>query len=150
MITSRLTMSRYSRMVRSSRAGIYSAPRVIGPLRASAKRAGIEWLDLDLAGVASRETFLKRSAERLHLPDYFGQNWDALHECLLDLAAEGSPGAVVHWRRGAVLAKRSPDVMKTALEILQEAAAGWAVTGRTFLVIVDRDSAPGIDLPPLR
>jgi RNAse (barnase) inhibitor barstar len=142
--------TRYDKLIRSGRAGIYAAPRLVGSLRAAARGAGIEWLDLDLAGVTGREAFLKRSAERLHLPDYFGQNWDALHECLLDLAAKGSPGAVVHWRRGVALAKRAPDVTKTALEILQEAAVGWAVTGRVFLVAVDRDSAPGLDLRPLR
>jgi hypothetical protein len=141
---------RYEKLIRSGRAGLYAAPRVVGPLRAAARGAGIEWFDLDLAGVVGREAFLKRCAERLRLPGYFGQNWDALHECLLDLAADGSPGAVVHWRRGAALAKRAPDATRTALEILREAAASWAATGRVFLVAVDRDSAPGIDLPPLR
>jgi hypothetical protein len=141
---------KYNKLILSGRAGIYAAPRMIGPLRAAAKRAGVAWLDLDLAGVSGREAFLKRSAERLRLPGYFGQNWDALHECLLDLAATGSPGAVVHWRRGAALAKRAPDAVKTALEILRETAMYWSSTGRVFLVAVDRDGAPGLNLPPLR
>ena len=71
--------------------------------------------DLDLAGVTSRAAFLKRCAERIPLPEYFGGNWDALHESLLDLAAAGTPGAVVHWRRGEALAKRAPEVVDTAL-----------------------------------
>jgi len=141
---------KYEKLIHSGRAGVYFAPRLVGPLRSAARGTGIEWIDLDLHGVTGREAFLKRSAERLRLPGYFGQNWDALHECLLDQAAGGSPGAVVHWRRGDGLAKRAPDAMKTALEILQETAVGWAVTGRTYLVVVDRDSAPGLDLPPLR
>ena len=141
---------KFEKLILSGRAGVFTAPRVIGPLRAAAKRRGIAWLDLDLAGVAGREAFLKRSAERLRLPGYFGQNWDALHECLLDFAANGSPGAVVHWRRGASLAKRAPDSVKTALEILREAAMYWAGSGRVFLVAVERESAPGRDLPPLR
>jgi RNAse (barnase) inhibitor barstar len=141
---------KYDRLIRSGRAGIYAAPRVMGPLRQAATDTGVAWIDLDLAGVASREAFFERCAEKLELPAYFGGNWDALHESLLDLAAAGTPGAILHWRRGAALAKRAPDAMKTALEILQEAAAVWVATGRTFLVAVDRDSAPGIDLPPLR
>ena len=40
--------------------------------------------------------------------------------------------------------------MTTALEILQDAAIYWGGSGRVFLVVVDRDSAPGVDLPPLR
>ena len=141
---------KYAKIIRAGRSGVFAAPRVIGPLRAAARGAGVAWFDLDLAGVTGREAFLERSAERLRLPGYFGQNWDALHECLLDLAATGSPGAVVHWRRGATLAKRAPDAVQTALEILRETAIYWASTGRVFLVAVDRDGAPGLNLPPLR
>ena len=86
----------------------------------------------------------------MQLPSYYGQNWDALNECLLDLAGTGSPGAVVHWRRGAALAKRAPDAVKTALELFRESALYWTSTGRVFLVVVDRDGAPGLDLPSLR
>jgi hypothetical protein len=141
---------KYDKILRSGRSGVFTAPRLTGPLRAAAKGAGVAWFDLDLAGVTGREAFLKRCAVKLRLPGYFGHNWDALHECLLDLAGAGSPGAVVHWRRGAALAKRAPDAVKTALEILRETAIYWSSTGRVFLVVVDRDSAPGLDLPPLR
>jgi len=141
---------KYDQIIRSGRAGVFAAPRVIGPLRAAAKGAGIDWFDLDLDGVASRDAFLKRCAETFLFPDYFGHNWDALHECLLDLAGPGSPGAVVHWRRGAPLAKRAPDAVRTGLEILQDAARYWGSGGRVFLLVVDRASAPGLDLAPLR
>lgn len=141
---------KYDKIIRSGRAGIFAAPRVLGPLRAAAKRAGIAWHDLDLAGVRDRDAFLRRCARVFPLPDYFGNNWDALHECMRELAGSGSPGAVVHWRRGAELARRAPAVAGTALEILQNAAIYWGSSGRVFLVVVDRDSAPGIDLLPLR
>ncbi len=141
---------KYAKIIRSGRSGMFIAPRLIGPLRAAAKGAGVAWFDLDLAGVTSQEAFLKRCAAKLQFPGYFGHNWDALHECLLDLAGTGSPGTVVHWRRGAVLAKRAPGTIKTALEVLRESALYWASTGRVFLVVVDRDCAPGLDLPPLR
>ena len=142
--------TRYDKIIRSGRTGVYAAPRLLGPLRAAAKRAGVAWLDLDLAGVAGRDAFFRRCADVFSLPAYFGHNWDALHECLLDFAGSGTPGAVIHWRRGAALAQRAPDVVNTALEILQEAATYWASSGRAFLVVVDRDSAPSVDLPPLR
>ena len=141
---------KYEKILRSRPSGVYAAPRLIGPLRVAAKGTGVAWFDLDLAGVTGREAFLKRCAERLRLPGYFGHNWDALHECLLELAGAGSPGAIVHWRRGAALVKRAPDAVNTALEILRETALYWGSTGRVFLVVVDRDSAPGLDLPPLR
>lgn len=143
-------MAKYEGIIRSGRSGVYAAPRLVGPLRAAAKRAGIAWLDLDLAGVADRDAFLRRCGEAFSLPGYFGHNWDALHECLLDLAGRGMPGAIVHWRRGMELARRAPDAVTTAFRILQDVAAYWSGSGRTFLVVVDRDSARGQAVPPLR
>ena len=141
---------KYDRILRSGRAGVFAAPRLAGPLRAAAKRAGIAWYDLDLEGAADRDALLRRCAAVFALPSYFGNNWDALHECLLDIAGRGAPGAIVHWRRGTELARRAPDAVTTALRVLEDVAALWCIGGRTFLVIVDRDSARGRALSPLR
>lgn len=141
---------RYDKILRGGRAGVCAAPRLVGPLRAAAKRAGLAWLDLDLAGVADRDAFFRRCAVVFSLPDYFGRNWDALHECMLDFAGRGVPGAIVHWRRGTELARCAPEAVTTALEILEDASAYWSASGRTFLVVVDRDSARGRALRPLR
>ena len=143
-------MAKYERIIRGGRSGVFSAPRLAGPLRAAAKRAGIAWLDLDLAGVADREAFLRRCGEAFSLPGYFGHNWDALHECLLDIAGRGMPGAIVHWRHGTELARHAPDAVTTALQILEDAAVYWSGSGRIFVVVVDRDSVTGLPLPPLR
>lgn len=141
---------RYDRILRSGHSGVYAAPRLLGPLRAAAVHAGVAWFDLDLAGVADRDAFLRRCAVVFSLPGYFGRNWDALHECLLDIAGRGEPGAIVHWRRGTELARRAPEAVTTALEVLKDVAAVWGGSRRTFLVVVDRDSARGRSLRPLR
>jgi len=141
---------RYDKIFRSLPSGVHAAPRLIGPLRAAAKRAGIAWYEIDLAGVTDREALFRHCARVFSLPAYFGNNWDALHECMLELAGSGVPGAVVHLRRGAELARRAPEVMTTALEILEDAARYWRSSGRVFLVAVDRDSARGHALRPLR
>ena len=141
---------RYDKILRGGRAGVCAAPRLVGPLRAAAKRAGLVWLDLDLAGVADRDAFFRRCAAVFSLPDYFGRNWDALHECMLDFAGRGVPGAIVHWRRGTELARRAPEAVTTAIQILEDATAYWSSSGRIFLVVVDRDSARGRALRPLR
>jgi RNAse (barnase) inhibitor barstar len=141
---------KYDKIIRDARTGVYAAPQLLGPLRAAARRTGVAWLDLDLAGVHDRDTFLRRCAEVFALPDYFGGNWDALQECMLDLAASGVPGCVVHWRHGQELARRAPEAAASGLEIFGETAMYWSGSGRVFLVVVDRASAPGIDLQPLR
>ena len=141
---------RYDKLFQSLPYGVYAAPRLAGPLRAAAKRAGIAWYDLDLKGIADRQALLRRCAEVFALPAHFGSNWDALHESMRELAGSGTPGAVVHWRRGPELARRGPEALATALEILGDAARYWRSTGRTFIVAVDRDSARGMALRPLR
>ena len=141
---------KYDSILRGGRAGIFAAPRLAGPLRAAAKRAGIAWFDLDLKGVADRDALLRRCAAVFSLPPYFGNNWDALHECLVDVAARGAPGAIVHWRRGTELARRAPDAVTIAFRVLEDVAAHWGIGGRAFIVVVDRDSARGRTLRPLR
>ena len=131
---------RFDRIIRSGRSGVYAAPPLTGPLRAAAARAGLRWFDLDLAGVADRDAFLQRCEAAFSFPGYYGRNWDALHECLRDIADRGEPGAIVHWRRGAELAWRAPEAVTTALEVLKDVAAHWGGSSRTFLVVVDRDS----------
>jgi RNAse (barnase) inhibitor barstar len=143
-------MRKYDAILRGGRCGIYAAPPLVGPLRAAAKRVSISWYELDLKGAADREALLRRCAAVFALPPYFGNNWDALHESLLDIAGRGTPGAIVHWRRGAELARRAPDAVTTAFRVLEDVAAYWGLGGRTFLVIVDRDSARGRALRPLR
>jgi hypothetical protein len=140
---------RYDRLFRTVPSGVFAAPRLVGPLRAAAKQAGIAWHDLDLEGVSDRNALLRRCAQALPLPAYFGKNWDALRECLVDWSGR-APGAIVHWRRGAELARRAPEAVATALEILGDAATYWRSSGRIFVVVVDRDGAPGVRLPPLR
>jgi len=141
---------KYDKIIHSGRAGVFAAPRLLGPLRAAAKRAGFAWFDLDLAGVRDGNAFLRRCAEVFPLPDYFGGNWDALHECMLDFAESGVSGVIVYWRRGRELVLHAPEAAATGLEILRDAATYWDNTGRVFLVVVDRDSAPGQTLRPLR
>ena len=42
-------------------------------------------LVLDLTGVASREEFHRRVRDVFGLPQYYGNNLDALHDCLTDI-----------------------------------------------------------------
>jgi RNAse (barnase) inhibitor barstar len=37
-------------------------------------------------GIKTKENLLSEVSRRLRFPDYFGSNWDALEECILDLS----------------------------------------------------------------
>jgi hypothetical protein len=65
----------------------------------------------------------------LFFPNYFGRNWDALDECLVDLSWLPAP-AYVLLIDGAldVLSDEPVEQLETFLRILARAAADWAVT----------------------
>ena len=44
-----------------------------------------------LSGKNSKTELLSALSAALHLPEYFGLNWDALFDCLLDLSWLNSP-----------------------------------------------------------
>jgi RNAse (barnase) inhibitor barstar len=91
-----------------------------------AERAGRRVFWLDGSGVRDKRAFLGRCAEEFSLPSYFGHNWDALQDCLIDLSwAPATRGYLVvydHWRE---LAEADPEAYRTAVEIFESAAEYW-------------------------
>jgi barstar (barnase inhibitor) len=78
------------------------------------------WIPAELS---TKEELFRLLSFELDLPDYFGGNWDALHECLNDF----------HWLKASRVIMRHaglPSIprtdLKTYLEILSIAVAGWA------------------------
>jgi len=101
-----------------------TADDVTPQLRTSLESAGIAVFDLDGERVRSKEDLLRAVAEALRFPDYFGMNWDALIDCLRDLAdrvpAEGHV-LFVHaadwlWRTGLPWAGQFVEVWLAAAE----------------------------------
>lgn len=91
-----------------------------------------------------RDELFEALAQGLEFPDHFGDNWDALTDCLNDLS----------WFEGDVLIqhvdvplRRSKD-QRVYLEILAEAQERWNETGeRRFRVsFPERDQAEIVEL----
>lgn len=89
-------------------------------------------------GARDKAELLKGLASALHLPEWFGHNWDALEECLLDLPI-GPEGLVLELSGLAPLARRDPDSARTLVDILQEAVAHRAAQDRRLLVLATGD-----------
>jgi hypothetical protein len=49
----------------------------------------------EVSAAASRQSLLAGIAEALSFPDYFGGNWDAVEECLLELPSEDAVVLIV-------------------------------------------------------
>ncbi len=69
----------------------------------------------EIAPGATKDELLTAIADALVLPDYFGQNWDALEECLQDLEYDGHLLVLVI-RRAAMLWASMPRDMSTLVD----------------------------------
>jgi barstar (barnase inhibitor) len=64
-----------------------TARKTVGDLEETSQKDGTKTLVLDVpAGIQSKDALLGLYAENLRFPDSFGNNWDALEECLRDLS----------------------------------------------------------------
>ncbi len=97
-------------------------------LEAAALARGFALRRVDLQGCGGKADFLARIATALDFPDWFGHNWDALADCMGDLAWIEAPGIVVVLEHLQELRTAAPADCDTALEIIAEAAA-WHAEG---------------------
>jgi len=105
-------------------------------LLAAGPALGFAVVAVDFAGCTHKDEALERIAEALDFPDWFGSNWDALADCLFDLTWKPARGYVLvldhveAWRDGA----RAD--FDTLVEVLNEAAALWALRRTPFWALL--------------
>jgi RNAse (barnase) inhibitor barstar len=101
-----------------------TAADVTPQLRTALQSAGIAAFDLNGEPIRTRDDLLRGIADAMQFPDYFGMNWDAVIDCLRDLAdrhpAEGYV-LFVHaaewlWRQGLMWMGELVEVWLTAAE----------------------------------
>lgn len=80
---------------------------------------------LDGRDISIKESFLKKAAEAMKFPKYFGANWDAFDECITDL--EWCPGQcyILGYDRHEVFAQAAPEQWQILLSILSAAVEYW-------------------------
>ncbi|TXH77641.1 MAG: hypothetical protein E6Q88_00770 [Lysobacteraceae bacterium] len=83
-------------------------------------------LPVDLRGCDHAQTALLSIAEVLRFPDWFGENLDALSDCLNDLSWLPAEGYVMVLEHAEDWRAREPDTFDAAVEIFNETAARWA------------------------
>lgn len=99
---------------------------------------------LDARALDTRERLLAAIGHALDFPEYYGQNWDALEECLNDMS----------WRDGPILlciehAKALPaDTLATLKAVFADAAEEWRAQGRVCSLLLS--GLDDTDLPPAR
>ena len=91
--------------------------------------------------LADAHEALNAVAKALVFPDYFGHNWDAFYDCLVDLEHDKGEGLLVVLRDTSGFARAEPDEFAAAVDALQDAADFWEDEQKTLLVVVELEAA---------
>lgn len=131
-------------LLEQDRGGVWFVPDHLDPkqVQAAAKRAGFASFHIEGRHIEKKEQLLNHVANALHFPEHFGQNWDALEECLTDLEWVDADGYVVYYDHIDPLLTAHPDHFGTLVEILRDAVASWKEDGTAMIVLLSGSKAP--------
>jgi hypothetical protein len=109
----------------------------VASLLEAGRAAGLRCLRIDLAGCSDKAGLLGRLADALEFPGWFGQNWDALADCLGDLEWLPADGYLLVLEGADELRQAAPRDYWVALEILAETARAWRERQVPFRVFIN-------------
>lgn len=112
------------------------APQRREALLEAACAAGLHCVPIELAGCRDKAEFLARMALALEFPACFGQNWDALADCLGDLEWLPAEGYLLLLEHAAELRDAAPEDYRVATGILADAVETWRALGLPFWVFI--------------
>jgi hypothetical protein len=130
-------------------AGVYLLPASASSVEAAAQESDLAVWHVDCAEVQGKSGLLRAIADALAFPDWFGENWDALEDCLTDLSWSGGSGYVMLLDNCGALSRNDPESFETALEIFDSAAEYWYDEEVPFWVFVSGADPEQFDLPAL-
>lgn len=133
---------------KAGKAGVYYLPATRrDALEAAAIKARLRPAPVEIPrGMHSRE-LLKRLGEVLDFPDWYGANFDALHDCLTDPDFASGKGLVLFLSGAANLHKSEPDGFATLIEVFQAAAGELGRRDVPFWVLLDNPATGIATLP---
>jgi len=111
-------------------------------MRTLCRLSGVELLHVSAAQAHDKRRFLGAAARAMHLPAWFGMNWDAFADCLTDFAWKPGSTHVLLLSDVDGFAKRSPADFANALAVLADAASFWAQRGVRFLILIQSRKLP--------
>ena len=127
----------FSAEISATANGVYRVPTEVALLQAAVRHVGLRWVVVDLQRVRGKRALLNAFARGFLFPEPFGDNWDALADCLQDLSWLAEPGMVALLRGAADFAAAAPDEHAILLEILGATAEYWQQRGRVFIALSD-------------
>ncbi|MGH3361928.1 MAG: barstar family protein [Nocardioides sp.] len=116
----------------------------VADVRHTVEHAGWRFGYLDGWRGESKAEFLAGVGEALDFPDYYGQNFDALADCLADVVPGDGEGVVFLWDGWGPFARADEQAFSVALSVLGTRVN--AERGGPFAVLLrgDGPDVPGI------
>lgn len=99
-------------------------------------QSGLRLARVELADCDGKAELLRRIAAALEFPSGFGHNWDALSDSLRDLDWLPATGHVLLFEHAEHLRDRAEDDYDVLLDILDDAAAAWALRDTPFFAFL--------------
>lgn len=122
----------------ASRAGVHHLPHgALEPLITGAGAAGCLVQRVDLARARSKDEMLAMIGAALGFPEWFGHNWDALNDCLLDMGWRPAEGYVTILDHCDGIHGRAESDFVKLMQIFQSVAEEWREQGIPFWCLVD-------------
>ncbi|MGV0977222.1 MAG: barstar family protein [Azonexus sp.] len=133
---------------KADRAGVYYLPASRrAAAEAAAEKAHLRSTLVKISRGMHSGALLKQLGEALSFPDWYGANFDALHDCLTDSDFVPGKGLVLFLTGTAILHKGDPDGFATLIEVFQAVAGELGQSGIPFWVLLD-SPATGISVLP--
>lgn len=131
-----------------SRAGIFHLPKTrMHTAVAAAQKAGLKVLKAKLAQFGDRSGVLDELGHVFNFPDWYGCNFDALHDCLTDPDWQPAAGCVLVISGLDKFRSAHPDDFRTLIEVLRSAIELRRENGTPLWVLLDTN-APEIPTFP--
>jgi len=130
-----------ARLQDPARSGVYRAHRP-DEIADAVRGSKLSFARIALQGASDKSALLRTIASALGFPDWFGENWDALEDCLTDLSWRAAPGQVLIVEGFQFV---PDDDLGVLIDVLISAAEFWAGQGRPFsAVFIDPEHLLGL------
>jgi RNAse (barnase) inhibitor barstar len=124
------------RLQDAAKSGVYRASGV-DAIADAVRGSKLSFATVSLIDVTEKISLLRRIAASLGFPAWFGENWDALEDCLTDLSWREAQGHVLVFEGFQFLSAGDVGVL---IDVLITAAEFWAGQGKPFFaVFIDPD-----------
>lgn len=124
------------RLQDSAKSGVYRASRA-DAIEDAVRGSKLSLAHIALQDVTEKGALLRRIAAGLGFPGWFGENWDALEDCLTDLSWREGEGNVLLLAGFQFL---PADELGELIDVMISAAEFWAGRGKPFFaVFIDPD-----------